>query len=756
MSIYILFIAVLFCLAISDLMVGVANDAINFLNSAIGSKVAKRTVIMIIASLGILAGALLSNGMMEVARKGLFHPQYFLFTEVIIIFMAVMFTDVLLLDFFNTFGLPTSTTVSLVFGLLGAAVGMAFFKVGDGAVIVIDGVEKVAQIGDFINSSKALTIISSILLSVVFSFVFGVVIQWISRLLFSFNTERTIKYYGALWGGLAISAITYFILIKGLKDASFMTDDTYKVIQENTILIIAGSFVLWTVLLQLASWLFKTNPLKIVVLAGTFALAMAFAGNDLVNFIGVPLAGFEAFKVYTANGGTDLLMGHLLGEIKTPMYFLFGAGVVMVITLWFSKKAQTVADTELKLSRQDEGSERFGSSAFSRYLVRRVVNTSTFFSSVIPQPIIATISKRFDRSELENKLKKESDPPMFDLVRASVNMMVASILIAVGTSFKLPLSTTYVTFMVAMSTSLVDGAWGRDSAVYRITGVFTVIGGWFVTGLAAFTVAFLLSTFLGYTTTIGVIILVGFAVFAFYRTHLMHKKIQKESNETEKEVEELISAETMFEKCNHGIVKTLNEVNSLYSNTIRFLLAEDHKELKKQLQRSAELEKKLDKKRNNTYQTLSTLPSPDSVEATHYYILTLDYMKEIAHCISYLIDPVYKHVDNNHKPLTEAQAKELNLLVAGVDHYISLVLSVLGNNSTEKLEEIYREQALIIELNKEARKNLIKSIKKNEIGTKNSMLVMTILGETRNLLIYTSNMMKIQNDFTQSVMNSKD
>ena len=751
MSIYVLFIAVLFLLAISDLMVGVANDAINFLNSAIGSKVAKRNVIMIIASLGILAGALLSNGMMEVARKGLFHPQYFLFTEVIIIFMAVMFTDVLLLDFFNTFGLPTSTTVSLVFGLLGAAVGMAFFKVGDGATIVIDGVEKIAEIGDFINSSKALTIISSILLSVVFSFVFGIVIQWLSRLLFSFNTEKSIKYYGALWGGLAISAITYFILIKGLKDASFMTDETYKVIQENTIAIIIGSFVLWTVLLQVFSWIFKVNPLKIVVLAGTFALAMAFAGNDLVNFIGVPLAGFEAYKTYVANQGTDLLMGNLLGEIKTPMYFLFGAGVIMVITLWFSKKARTVADTELKLSRQDEGSERFGSSAFSRYLVRRVVNTSTFFSKVIPSSVVEKISSRFDRTEFENSLKKESDPPMFDLVRAAVNMMVASILIAVGTSFKLPLSTTYVTFVVAMSTSLVDGAWGRDSAVYRITGVFTVIGGWFITGLAAFTVAFLLSTFLGYTNAIGVIILVGLAVFAFYRTNLTHQKRESEKNESEKEVEDLISAEKMFEKCNNGIVKTLKEVNSLYSNTIQLMLKEDHKGLRKQLQQSIELENKLDKKRNNTYQTLSTLPSPDSVEATHYYILTLDYMKEIAHCVSYLIDPVYKHVDNNHKPLTDAQAKELNMLVAGVDHYINLVINVHGNNSNEKLEEIYREQALIIELNKESRKNLIKSIKKNEIGTKNSMLVMTILGETRNILIYTSNLMKIQNDFTQSL-----
>ena len=753
MSIYVLFIAVLFLLAISDLMVGVANDAINFLNSAIGSKVAKRRVIMIIASLGILAGALLSNGMMEVARKGLFHPQYFLFTEVIIIFMAVMFTDVLLLDFFNTFGLPTSTTVSLVFGLLGAAVGMALFKVGDGATIVIDGVEKIAEIGDFINSSKALTIISSILLSVVFSFVFGIFIQWISRLLFSFNTEKTIKYYGSLWGGLAISAITYFILIKGLKDASFMTDENYQVIQKNTIAIIIGSFVLWTVLLQVFSWIFKVNPLKIVVLAGTFALAMAFAGNDLVNFIGVPLAGFEAYKTYVANHGSDLLMGNLLAEIKTPMYFLFGAGVVMVLTLWFSKKAQTVADTELKLSRQDEGSERFGSSAFSRYLVRRVVNTSTFFSNVIPASIVEKISSRFDRTELENSLKKESDPPMFDLVRAAVNMMVASILIAIGTSFKLPLSTTYVTFVVAMSTSLVDGAWGRDSAVYRITGVFTVIGGWFVTGLAAFTVAFLLSTFLGYTNAIGVIILAGLAVFAFYRTHLTHKKRESEKNESEKEVEDLISAETMFEKCNNGIVKTLNEVNSLYSNTIQLLLKEDHKGLRKQLQRSIDLEKKLDKKRSNTYQTISALPSPDTVEATHYYILALDYMKEIAHCISFLIDPVYKHVDNNHKPLTDIQAKELNGLVTEVDKYINLVIRTLDNNSNEQLEEIYKEQSVIIELNKEARKNLIKSIKKNEIGTKNSMLVMTILGETRNILIYTSNMMKIQNDFTQSLKN---
>ncbi len=458
MSIYFFFLAVLFILAISDLTVGVANDAVNFLNSAIGSKVASRRMIMIVASVGIITGSLFANGMMEVARKGLFHPQYFLFTEIIIIFMAVMFTDVLLLDFFNTFGLPTSTTVSLVFGLLGSAIGMALYKVGDGVTIIVDGVEKVAQISDFINSTKALTIISSILLSVVFSFVFGVVIQWISRLIFSFNIEKTIKYYGAVWGGLAISAITYFILIKGVKDASFMTDEIYTQIKANTLLIIALSFVFWSLLLQLINWIFKVNPLKVVVIAGTFALAMAFAGNDLVNFVGVPLAGLESFKIYSANGENDLLMGGLLGDIRTPSYFLIGAGIIMLFVLWFSKKAQTVIETSLSLSRQDEGTERFGSSAFSRVLVRRVVNIGTLISKVVSPQVIEKVRGRFDTTEMDERTQKDPNPPMFDLVRAAVNMMVASILIAVGTSYKLPLSTTYVTFMVAMSTSLIDGA----------------------------------------------------------------------------------------------------------------------------------------------------------------------------------------------------------------------------------------------------------------------------------------------------------
>ncbi|MBV5313362.1 MAG: inorganic phosphate transporter [Prolixibacteraceae bacterium] len=752
MSIYIFFLVVLFLLAISDLMVGVANDAINFLNSAIGSNVAKRRIIMIVASAGILAGALLSNGMMEVARKGLFHPQYFLFTEIIIIFMAVMFTDVLLLDFFNTFGLPTSTTVSMVFGLLGAAIGMAFLKVGDGATILVDGTQKIAEISDFINSSKALTIISSILLSVVLSFVFGVVIQWISRLLFSFNTEKTIKYYGALWGGLAISAITYFILIKGLKDASFMTKEAYKTIQDNTLLIVGMSFMFWTFLLQIISWVFKTNPLKIVVLTGTFALAMAFAGNDLVNFIGVPLAGFESYKTYVANGSNDLLMGGLLGEIKTPIYFLIGSGIVMVITLWTSKKAQTVAETELKLSRQDEGTERFGSSAFSRVLVRRVVNVGTFFSHVLPQPIIDKISKRFDTTEMDERSKNDLNPPMFDMVRASVNMMVASILIAVGTSYKLPLSTTYVTFMVAMSTSLVDGAWGRDSAVYRITGVFTVIGGWFITGLAAFSVAFFLSMFMGWAQIFGVIAILAFAILAFYRTHLVHKKREENFQSKSDDVEVIPTVISMFETNNKGITKTLNAISGIFSDTVKGLIKENRKELKKQLQTAVELEQKLANKKSKIHQTINSLPA-DSVEASHYYVLTLDYLKELAHCINFMAEPVFNHVDNNHKPILSTQAVELTQIAEEFSVFTKKMIDALDSNNEVKLEEINAEQLRIIGLVREARKNLIKSIKKNDVGTKNSMLLLNILSEARNIMIYSINLMKIQNDFTNIMKN---
>ncbi|MGD9995271.1 MAG: inorganic phosphate transporter, partial [Salinivirgaceae bacterium] len=419
MDIYLVLVFILFALAISDLIVGVSNDAVNFLNSAIGSKVAPRYVIMIVASIGILIGATFSSGMMEVARKGIFHPQHFYFTEIMVVFMAVMLTDILLLDFFNTIGLPTSTTVSIVFELLGASVAVALVKVGFSGetTLLIDGVERVATVGDFINSSKALAIIAGILLSVVISFTVGLLVQGISRFIFTFNYKRPMKYFGAVWGGFAITAITYFILIKGAKGASFMSEATSDYIKHNTSQILLVSLVGWTIIMQLFHWLFKTNILKVIVLVGTFALAMAFAGNDLVNFIGVPLAGFESFKLFQANGGNDVLMTGLSGKVHTPTIFLIIAGLVMVITLWLSKKARTVTETELNLSRQDEGYERFGSSFMARMIVGRSITAGTFFGNLVPAAVRDGIKKRFNQEEIQKKIKKQENPPMFDLVR---------------------------------------------------------------------------------------------------------------------------------------------------------------------------------------------------------------------------------------------------------------------------------------------------------------------------------------------------
>ncbi|MGM0408880.1 MAG: inorganic phosphate transporter, partial [Bacteroidota bacterium] len=446
---YLIIVVILFALAISDLIVGVSNDAVNFLNSAIGSKVAPRYVIMIIASVGIIIGTTFSSGMMEVARKGIFHPDQFYFSEIMIIFLAVMITDILLLDIFNTLALPTSTTVSIVFELLGSAVAVSIVKISRLG-------ESLSEMSNYINSAKALAIISGILLSVVVAFTVGSIIMYITRLFFSFNYKRTFKYFGAIWGGIAITAITYFILIKGAKGTSFLTDATAEWIKTNATLIIFYSFVGWTILLQILYWLVRLDILKLVVLVGTFALAMAFAGNDLVNFIGVPLAGLKSYQAFMADPTTDpngLLMVALTGKAKANTLLLLIAGMVMVITLWLSKKARRVTETEVNLSRQSSGNERFGSSMLSRTLVKAALDISNTTDKILPKTTKKFLEKRFDPSEYQNSLKNQKDAPSFDMVRASVNLTVASVLIAFATSLKLPLSTTYVTFMVAMGTS---------------------------------------------------------------------------------------------------------------------------------------------------------------------------------------------------------------------------------------------------------------------------------------------------------------
>ena len=517
-TIYLGIVIFLFMLAVFDLLVGVSNDAVNFMNSAVGAKVANFKTIVIVASIGVFAGAVLSNGMMDIARHGIFQPVNFSFYEIMCIMLAVMVTDVVLLDVFNTLGLPTSTTVSMVFELLGGTFILAILKiVGDETGLL--------TLGDMMNTEKALSVIMGIFLSVAIAFIAGTFVQYISRLIFSFNYKKNLSWTIGIFGGIAVTSLSYFMLIKGLKSAPFMTPESLAWISENTTLLVVGCFITFTLLMQILHWC-RVNVFKIIVLLGTFSLALAFAGNDLVNFIGVPLAGFSAYTDYVANsngvGIHDFMMTSLMSSAKTPAIFLFASGLIMVYALATSKKAKNVIKTSVDLARQEEGDEMFGSSALARTIVRRANNINDFLKRVIPVGMRRWIDSRFNKDEviLENGAA-------FDLVRAAVNLVLSGLLIIIGTTMKLPLSTTYVTFIVAMGTSLADRAWSRESAVYRITGMLSVIGGWFITAFVAFTICALVTFIMFYTSFVGMFIFIVVAVVLLVRSNIKYSKKEK-------------------------------------------------------------------------------------------------------------------------------------------------------------------------------------------------------------------------------------
>ncbi len=744
-TIYLLIVGVLFLLAISDLIVGVSNDAVNFLNSAIGAKVASFKVIMIIAALGIFLGATFSGGMMEVARKGIFNPQHFLFHEIMIIFLAVMLTDVILLDLFNSFGLPTSTTVSIVFELLGAAIGIAILKAANNPDM---------NVAEYINSAKALAIISGILISVIVSFSAGLIVQFFTRLIFSFNITKRLKYLGSLWGGIAITAITYFLLVKGAKGATFMSEETQQWITDNSTLIIVYSLFAWTILLQLGQWLFKLNTLKLIVLVGTFALAMAFAGNDLVNFIGVPLAGMQSFKIFASTPGAtpdNLLMASLAGKVKTESYLLVLAGLIMVVTLWTSKKARKVVKTSLDLSRQSEGEERFGSSYLARTIVRGSIAMGNSVSKVIPPPVLKVIHRQFDSTSYEEeKQKMGKEAPVFDALRASVNLVVASILIALATSLKLPLSTTYVTFMVAMGTSLADQAWGRESAVYRITGVLSVIGGWFFTAFSAFTVAFVMANIMMFGGNWSILVLVIIVGFLLVRSNSVSKKRKLEQTRFgEYEIEEIngqILSERVLEKCKISVAGILKEISKLYSGSIKYLQGEDRKKLKEVVSEVNRLNKETKKLKSNIYNTVRKLQE-ESIDSGLYYVQVLDYLRETAHCLTYISEPFFEHLDNNHKPLSADQFEDLKHLNKEVQKLIFDSVEMIQKSEYSKLQTLIEQQTTILDHLRMLRKNQLKRIKKEKQGTKVSMLYLSMLHETQNMLLHLINLLKAQRDF---------
>jgi phosphate/sulfate permease len=740
---YLLIVGILILLAVSDLVVGVSNDAVNFLNSAIGSKAAPFKVIMTIAALGILFGATFSSGMMEVARKGIFHPEHFFLNEIMIIFLAVMLTDIILLDLFNTFALPTSTTVSIVFELLGAAVAVSLIKIGGAD-------SEVSRMSTYINSSSALLIITGILLSVVIAFTVGMLVQYIVRVVFSFNFDNSIKYYGAIWGGVAITAITFFILIKGAKGASFMSKETVTWIRDNTMLILGASFVGWTLLLLLLRWIFRLNILKMIVLVGTFALAMAFAGNDLVNFIGVPLAGLESFRAFTGSGlaePSQYLMNALSEPVSTPTMFLLIAGCVMVIALWTSKKARSVTATEINLGRQDEGYERFESSGMARGIVRVSIAVSGAFDRIVPAGVKHYLSRRFDQGEYREK--KTEKGLSFDLVRASVNLVVASALISFATSLRLPLSTTYVTFMVAMGTSLADGAWGRDSAVYRVSGVVTVIGGWFFTAFCAFTFAFIVAFLIHWGGIIAILGLVALAAFILFRSFRLHRKrdaeMKKKIEISELEAE-AVNGEDILKSCTKSVYETLSTVSILYSNSVSGLVASKRKTVKRNIKEIKELNKEVKLLKNNIYQTVLKLRE-DEIESGHYYVQVLDYLRETAHCLTFISDPIFTYIDNNHPPLIKDQQNDLGELSDNINTHLSKIIQSIKNSDYDNLDNIFEGQKSLIEAIVKLKKKQLKRIKNHETGTKNSELFLNTLTETKNLLLYTVNLLKAQRDF---------
>jgi phosphate/sulfate permease len=735
-TVFLLLVAVLVLLAISDLVVGVSNDAVNFLNSAIGSKSAPFWIIMIIASAGIMFGATFSEGMMEVARKSIFHPEMFGFNEIMIIFLAVMLTDIILLDTFNTLGLPTSTTVSIVFELLGAAVAISIIK--------ISNTEGGPGIDAYINSGKALLIIAGILLSVVVAFTVGSLIQFLIRILFSFNYTKSYKYFGALWGGIAIAAITYFILIKGAKGASFMSSDTKDFIKQNTIVILGLSFVFWTVLLGILQFAAKVNILKVIVLVGTFALAMAFAGNDLVNFIGVPLAGLKSHALWSGSGiSPDGFSMELLAEkVKTPTLYLLIAGIVMVITLWVSKKARSVTATELNLSKQDRGYEQFESNAFARFVVRQSLKVSKALSFIIPEKFSKAIEQRF-----VPKVKEDDDTnSAFDLVRASVNLTVASILISFATSYKLPLSTTYVTFMVAMGTSLADGAWGRESAVYRVSGVATVIGGWFFTAFIAFTAAFIVALLISWTQFYAVPVLLGIGVYVLIKSKQAHKGREEEDAKVlnfEKEEQDDIDIK---ERCLINVINTVSNASELYGKTFDFIEKEDRKKLKKLNKEVNKLNKKTKSLKDGVDAVIVELQE-DSIETGHYYVQVLDYLREVAHSLSFITEPIFEHFDNQHSGFNKDQNSELAEMNKQIQVLLKSILNSIKKNDFSNLDEQLKTQQSILDLLQATRKKQIKRIKNAEVGTKNSILFLAIVSETKNFVLFMINLLKAQRDF---------
>jgi phosphate/sulfate permease len=726
MDFYLFLVIILMAIAMVDLIVGVSNDAVNFLNSAIGSKVAPFRTILFVASLGILAGSLFSSGMMEIARNGIFNPNFFTFDMVIIVFMAVMLTDIILLDFFNSLGLPTSTTVSLIFELLGAALVT-------GLLISFDRGEGLENWENIINYSSAVTIIVGIFLSVFLSFILGSAVQHAARILFTFKLKKTLKRYGAIFSGLAISAIIYFLLIKGAKGSSFITDDQVKWISANTWVIMVVSVVMWSIIIQVLMWWQKINPLKVVVLLGTFSLAMAFAGNDLVNFIGVSVAGLVSFQAWTASGipASEYTMSILNEKIATPSWILFAGGVVMVLTLWTNAKSRKVTETEVSLGRQDEGDERFKPNIISRALVGSAMWVGRQVEKSVPESWTKNLAIRFEK---ENTGNAAADQASFDLIRASINLVVASVLIAYGTSQKLPLSTTFVTFMVAMGSSFADQAWGRESAVYRVAGVMNVIAGWLVTAVAALLSSGLLAFIMYKTGMAGPLVLTVVAAFLLIRSHVVfNRKVKEEKADNRLLEEKQLSIHQAIQESKNNTAQTLKTINQVIVQSLRALLKEDENLLRKSRNELEKLRTQNEKFDSKIIKYVRKMDKGNLLTG-RLYILVFDLMQDLYQSARLVNEVVMAHVVNHHSPPKKKYAEWMVTLERGISDY-SIKISEHISSGTGVNVATHEEQKRLIQFLNKSLDELVIDIQKDDLGNRMGLLQTRVLLELRDIVV---------------------
>ena len=730
-EIYTVIIVILGILAVSGLFVGVTNDAVNFLNSAIGSKAASLKVIMLVASVGIVIGVVTSSGMMEVARSGMFNPGLFTFHEVMMLYLGVMFANVILLGLYNSLGLPTSTTVSLIFCLLGSAVAVSIYKISNDPSIDI------TSLGEFINTSRAMGVVSAILLSVVIAFTCGSIVMYVSRMIFTFRYTAIFRRFGSLWCGAALTAVIYFAVFKGLKSL-LAGNDFIRMVDDHLLMAL---FVCWAVCSLLLFFIqrFKVNILRITILSGVFALALAFAGNDLVNFIGVPVAGFDAYGIARETGDTGMLMTALNENVPANMSILLTAGIIMIVALWSSKRAiLRVTQTELSLSTQgEEGQMQYDSSAFSRTIVRAALNINAGIERVVPERMREAIARRFEFEDVEH-----SGSP-YDMIRATVNLTTSALLIALATSLKLPLSTTYVCFMVAMGSSLADRAWGRESAVYRISGVMTVVAGWFVTALGGFLIALAVGLALIYGGTVMFAIVTVLCGWILYRSKLSKKARSRGADETP------VAATTnadIISDLREEVCHTMECATKIYDHTLIAVMKENRKVLRDMVKEANDLFYKSREHKYTLLPTLKRLQTGD-VNTAHYYVQVVDYLNEMTKALMHITRPAFEHIDNNHEGLSKEQVRDLMAINDDVESIYRQINTMLRTGDFSDIEMVLTMRDQLFETIADKIKTELTRINEARSNTKASMLYLTILTETKNMVLQSRNLLKSQQYF---------